>query len=45
MLVTASNLIEELKTYKDSNHVLTVDSRGRILCVMYRKDNPSGDGI
>ena len=41
MLVTASNLIEELKTDKDINHALTVDSRGRILCVMYRKDNPS----
>lgn len=41
MLVTAANLIEGLKIDKCINHALTVDSRGRILCVMYRKDNPS----
>ena len=41
MLVTAANLIEGLKIDKCINHALTVDSRGRILCVMHHKDNPS----
>lgn len=41
MLVTAANLIEGLKIDMGINHALTVDSRGRILCVMHQKDNPS----
>ena len=41
MLVTAANLIEGLKIDMGINHALTIDSRGRILCVMHHKDNPS----